>query len=145
TAPAAGLQDVPPRGTAAIILNTPCHNATGHALTRADWQRIKAVVWKHADAGKHVCLVINTAYLDYYWGRPVSSACASPSAPCRQARCCHGRCHPHQQGRRSKVHLAPVNKIPPAGGGSQATSATAPRPAPTRRICLHGRGHGCRD
>jgi aromatic-amino-acid transaminase len=64
---AAGLREVPPLGTAAIILNTPCHNPTGYALTRADWQRVKEVVWEHADAGKRICLVIDTAYVDYYW------------------------------------------------------------------------------
>jgi aromatic-amino-acid transaminase len=25
------------------------------------------VVWEHADAGKRICLVIDTAYVDYYW------------------------------------------------------------------------------
>jgi aromatic-amino-acid transaminase len=64
---AAGLREVPPLGMAAIILNTPCHNPTGYALTRADWQRVKEVVWEHADAGKRICLVIDTAYVDYYW------------------------------------------------------------------------------
>jgi aromatic-amino-acid transaminase len=69
---AAGLQAVPAQGTAAIILNTPCHNPTGYGLTRADWQYVKGVVWEHADAGKRICLVIDTAYVDYYWGRPQS-------------------------------------------------------------------------
>jgi aromatic-amino-acid transaminase len=69
---AASLQEVPRQGTAAIILNTPCHNPTGYSLTRADWQRVKDAVWEHADAGKHICLVIDTAYVDYYWGRPQS-------------------------------------------------------------------------
>ena len=69
---AAGLQAMPAQGTAAIILNTPCHNPTGYALTRADWQRVKDVVWEHADAGKRICLVIDTAYVDYYWERPQS-------------------------------------------------------------------------
>jgi aromatic-amino-acid transaminase len=69
---ASGLQKVPPEGTAAIIFNTPCHNPTGYSLTREDWQRVKAVIWEHAEAGKHICLVIDTAYVDYYWHRPQS-------------------------------------------------------------------------
>jgi aromatic-amino-acid transaminase len=64
---AAGLREVPRQGTAAIILNTPCHNPTGYSLTREDWRRVKEVVWEHADAGKRLCLVIDTAYVDYYW------------------------------------------------------------------------------
>jgi aromatic-amino-acid transaminase len=64
---AVGLQGVPPLGTAAIVLNTPCHNPTGYGLTRADWQRVKEAVWEHADAGKRICLAIDTAYVDYYW------------------------------------------------------------------------------
>jgi aromatic-amino-acid transaminase len=69
---AAGLHKVSPEGTAAIILNTPCHNPTGYSLTREDWQRVRAVVWEHAEAGKRICLVIDTAYVDYYWHRPQS-------------------------------------------------------------------------
>jgi aromatic-amino-acid transaminase len=69
---AAGLREVPRPGTAAIILNTPCHNPTGYSLTREDWRRLKEVVWEHADAGKHVCLVVDTAYVDFYWRRPRS-------------------------------------------------------------------------
>jgi aromatic-amino-acid transaminase len=69
---ASGLQEVPAQGTAAIILNTPCHNPTGYALTSADWQRVRDVVWEHAEAGKRLCLVIDTAYVDYYWARPQS-------------------------------------------------------------------------
>jgi aromatic-amino-acid transaminase len=69
---AAGLRELPREGRAAVILNTPCHNPTGYALTRADWQRVKEVVWEHADAGKSLSLVIDTAYVDYYWERPQS-------------------------------------------------------------------------
>jgi aromatic-amino-acid transaminase len=69
---AAGLREVPRQGTAAIILNTPCHNPTGYSLTRDDWQRLRAVVWEHAEAGKRICLVIDTAYVDFYWQRPQS-------------------------------------------------------------------------
>jgi aromatic-amino-acid transaminase len=69
---AAGLREVPRQGTAAIILNTPCHNPTGYSLTRDDWQRLRAVVWEHAEAGKRICLVIDTAYVDFYWHRPQS-------------------------------------------------------------------------
>jgi aromatic-amino-acid transaminase len=69
---AAGLQEVPRQGTAAIILNTPCHNPTGYSLTREDWRRLKEVVWEHADAGKHIQLIVDTAYVDYYWQRPRS-------------------------------------------------------------------------
>jgi aromatic-amino-acid transaminase len=69
---AAGLRQVPRQGTAAIILNTPCHNPTGYSLTREDWQHIRAVVWEHAEAGKRMCLVIDTAYVDFYWHRPQS-------------------------------------------------------------------------
>jgi aromatic-amino-acid transaminase len=69
---ASGLREVSPEGTAAIILNTPCHNPTGYSLTREDWQRLKAVVWEHAERGKRICLVIDTAYVDYYWHRPQS-------------------------------------------------------------------------
>jgi aromatic-amino-acid transaminase len=69
---AAGLREVPRQGTAAIILNTPCHNPTGYSLTREDWQRLRAVVWEHAEAGKRICLVIDTAYVDFYWQRPQS-------------------------------------------------------------------------
>jgi aromatic-amino-acid transaminase len=69
---ALGLRQVPAQGTAAIILNTPCHNPTGYALSRADWQRVKDVVWEHAEAGKRICLVIDTAYVDYYWTQPQS-------------------------------------------------------------------------
>jgi aromatic-amino-acid transaminase len=68
----AGLHKVSPEGTAAIIVNTPCHNPTGYSLTREDWQRVRAVVWEHAETGKHICLVIDTAYVDYYWHRPQS-------------------------------------------------------------------------
>jgi aspartate/tyrosine/aromatic aminotransferase len=28
---------------------------------------MREVVWEHADAGKNICLVIDTAYVDYYW------------------------------------------------------------------------------
>jgi aromatic-amino-acid transaminase len=69
---ASGLRGVCPEGTAAIILNTPCHNPTGYSLTHEDWQRVKTVVWEHAEAGKRICLVIDTAYVDYYWHRPQS-------------------------------------------------------------------------
>jgi aromatic-amino-acid transaminase len=69
---AAGLRKAPRQGTAAIILNTPCHNPTGYSLTREDWRRLKEIVWEHADAGKHICLVVDTAYVDYYWQRPQS-------------------------------------------------------------------------
>jgi aromatic-amino-acid transaminase len=69
---AAGLQEIPPQGTVAIILNTPCHNPTGYSLTRADWQRVKEVVWEQAEAGKRIGLVIDTAYVDYYWREPQS-------------------------------------------------------------------------
>jgi aromatic-amino-acid transaminase len=69
---AAGLQALPAQGTVAIILNTPCHNPTGYSLTRLDWQHVKDVVWHQADAGKHICLVIDTAYIDYYWAQPQS-------------------------------------------------------------------------
>ena len=67
---AAGLQQVAPQGTVAIILNTPCHNPSGYSLTREDLRRLKALVWDHADAGKTFCLVIDTAYVDYYWHDP---------------------------------------------------------------------------
>jgi aromatic-amino-acid transaminase len=69
---ASGLREVSAEGTAAIILNTPCHNPTGYALTRQDWQHLKAVVWEHAEAGKRICLMIDTAYVDYYWRMPQS-------------------------------------------------------------------------
>ena len=69
---ASSLREVSPEGTAAIILNTPCHNPTGYSLTREDWQRVRAVVWEHAEVGKRLCLVIDTAYVDYYWHRPQS-------------------------------------------------------------------------
>jgi aromatic-amino-acid transaminase len=69
---AAGLCEVPQQGMAAIILNTPCHNPTGYSLTHEDWRRVREVVWEHAEAGKRICLVIDTAYVDYYWRRPQS-------------------------------------------------------------------------
>ncbi len=69
---AAELRGVPPQGTAAIILNTPCHNPTGYSLTRRDWEGVREVVWEHAEAGKRICLVIDTAYVDYYWQQPQS-------------------------------------------------------------------------
>ncbi|HSF32033.1 MAG TPA: pyridoxal phosphate-dependent aminotransferase [Candidatus Tectomicrobia bacterium] len=69
---AASLQEIPRQGTVAIILNTPCHNPTGYSLTRDDWQRLKEVVWEHAEAGKRLCLVLDTAYVDYYWHQPQS-------------------------------------------------------------------------
>jgi len=67
---AAGLQQVPSQGTAAIVLNTPCHNPSGYSLTRQDFRRVKELVWDHADAGKTLRLVIDTAYADYYWQQP---------------------------------------------------------------------------
>jgi aromatic-amino-acid transaminase len=69
---APGLREVPQLGTVAIILNTPCHNPTGYSLTREDWRRLKAVVWEHADTGKYILLVVDTAYMDYYWQQPQS-------------------------------------------------------------------------
>jgi aromatic-amino-acid transaminase len=69
---AAGLREIPPQGTAAIILNTPCHNPTGYSLTREDWRRLREVVWEHAEVGKRIGLVIDTAYVDYYWREPQS-------------------------------------------------------------------------
>ena len=69
---AAGLREVPRRGTAAIIFNTPCHNPTGYSLTHEDWRHVREVVWEHAEGGKRICLVIDTAYVDYYWHRPQS-------------------------------------------------------------------------
>jgi aromatic-amino-acid transaminase len=69
---AARLQEISRRETVAIILNTPCHNPTGYSLTREDWQRVRNVVWEHADGGKRISLVIDTAYVDYYWQRPQS-------------------------------------------------------------------------
>jgi aromatic-amino-acid transaminase len=69
---AAGLREVPQQGTVAIILNTPCHNPTGYSLTQEDWRRLKEVVWEHAYAGKHIRLVIDAAYVDFYWQRPQS-------------------------------------------------------------------------
>jgi aromatic-amino-acid transaminase len=67
---AAGLQQVAPQGPVAIILNTPCHNPSGYSLTPEDLRRLKGLVWDHADAGKSFCLVIDTAYVDYYWHNP---------------------------------------------------------------------------
>jgi aromatic-amino-acid transaminase len=80
---AASLREVPPQGTAAIILNTPCHNPTGYSLTRADWQCIKEVVWEQADMGKSICLVIDTAYVDYYWqqGQSIQQDIIMPLVP----------------------------------------------------------------
>jgi aromatic-amino-acid transaminase len=69
---AVGLQEVSPPGTVAIILNTPCHNPSGYSLMRQDWRRLKEVVWEHAEAGKRICLLIDTAYVDYYWREPQS-------------------------------------------------------------------------
>jgi aromatic-amino-acid transaminase len=69
---AAGLQEVPSQGTVAIILNTPCHNPSGYSLLREDWRRLREVVWEHAEAGKRIGLVIDTAYVDYYWREPQS-------------------------------------------------------------------------
>jgi aspartate/tyrosine/aromatic aminotransferase len=69
---ASGLREMPTGGTAAIILNMPCHNPTGYSLTHEDWQRVKAVVWEHAEMGKRICLVIDTAYVDFAWHRPRS-------------------------------------------------------------------------
>jgi aromatic-amino-acid transaminase len=69
---AAGLREVPPEAAVAIVLNTPCHNPTGYSLTREDWQHTREVVWGHAEAGKRICLVIDTAYVDYYWRQPQS-------------------------------------------------------------------------
>ncbi len=69
---ATGLQRVPDGGRVAIILNTPCHNPTGYSLTAEDLRRLKELVWRHADAGKTLCLVIDTAYVDYYWLQPHS-------------------------------------------------------------------------
>jgi aromatic-amino-acid transaminase len=69
---AASLREISQQGTAAIILNTPCHNPMGYSLTRRDWERVREVVWEHADAGKHMCLVIDTAYVAYYWQQPHS-------------------------------------------------------------------------
>jgi aromatic-amino-acid transaminase len=69
---AAGLQEVSPQGMVAIILNTPCHNPSGYSLMREDWRRLREVVWEHAEAGKRMCLVIDTAYVDYYWSEPQS-------------------------------------------------------------------------
>lgn len=67
---ASGLQQVAPQGTVAIILNTPCHNPSGYSLTQRDLQSLKEVVWEHADAGKTFCLVLDTAYVDFYWRQP---------------------------------------------------------------------------
>ncbi len=67
---AAELRQVSPQGTAAIVLNTPCHNPSGYSLTREDFRRVKELVWDHADAGKTLRLVIDTAYVDYYWQQP---------------------------------------------------------------------------
>ncbi|MBI3325224.1 MAG: pyridoxal phosphate-dependent aminotransferase [Nitrospinae bacterium] len=67
-----GLQQVPYAGTAAIILNTPCHNPTGYSLTPEDFQRLKEVVWRHAENGKSLCLVIDPAYVDFSWKHPHS-------------------------------------------------------------------------
>jgi len=63
----AGLHQIDPQGTVAIVLNTPCHNPSGYSLTREDMRRLKELVWEHADAGKTFCLVIDTAYVDYHW------------------------------------------------------------------------------
>jgi hypothetical protein len=48
-----------------------------------------------------------------------------PSAINRPARHCD-RCHHHQQGRDGRYHPTPVDKIPLAGAGSQATSTRVP-------------------
>lgn len=63
----AGLHQIDPQGTVAIVLNTPCHNPSGYSLTREDLRRLKELVWEHAAAGNTFCLVIDTAYVDYHW------------------------------------------------------------------------------
>ena len=65
-----GLQQVPAGGTAAIILNTPCHNPTGYSLTAADWRGVRELVWHHADAGNTLGLIIDPAYVDFHWHAP---------------------------------------------------------------------------
>jgi aromatic-amino-acid transaminase len=67
---ARGLQQVSPQGTVAIILNTPCHNPSGYSLTGEDIRRVRELVRDQADAGQTLCLVIDTAYVDYYWQQP---------------------------------------------------------------------------
>jgi aromatic-amino-acid transaminase len=67
---ARGLQQVPAGGTAAIILNTPCHNPTGYSLTAGDWRGVRELVWHHADAGKTLSLILDPAYVDFHWHDP---------------------------------------------------------------------------
>jgi aromatic-amino-acid transaminase len=65
-----GLQQVPAGGTAALILNTPCHNPTGYSLTAEDWRGLRELVWRHADAGKTLSLLLDPAYVDFHWHEP---------------------------------------------------------------------------
>lgn len=69
---ASGLQQVPHGGTAIVMLNTPCHNPTGYSLTPDDFRRVRELVWYHADDGKTLRLIIDPAYVDYYWKHPHS-------------------------------------------------------------------------
>jgi len=50
--------------TLLVILNTPAHNPTGYALTREDWDGVKAVFEK-TPSGKKITLLVDTAYIDF--------------------------------------------------------------------------------
>jgi aromatic-amino-acid transaminase len=66
----AGLERLPRSATVALILNTPCHNPSGYSLTGEDCRLVRELLWRHADAGKTLSLLIDTAYVDYYWKQP---------------------------------------------------------------------------
>ncbi|RMF84258.1 MAG: pyridoxal phosphate-dependent aminotransferase, partial [Nitrospinota bacterium] len=64
------LPQVGPRVT--LILNTPFHNPTGYTLERQELQELRSLLWKAADSGKQVTIIIDPAYMDFHWYTPRS-------------------------------------------------------------------------
>lgn len=52
------------QGRALVIFNFPCHNPTGYSLDDAEWERVAAIVERHADRGR-IAFLIDFAYAHF--------------------------------------------------------------------------------
>jgi len=48
-----------------VVVNSPAHNPTGYSFTDDDWDFVLDLFTKLAEAGKHVILLNDVAYLDF--------------------------------------------------------------------------------
>lgn len=55
-----------------LILNTPFHNPAAYSLEPEELKALRELLWRYADQGKQVKLIIDPAYMDFYWHTPRS-------------------------------------------------------------------------